>query len=110
MSIRLSPAVESLVKALGKLPGYGPRSAQRAAFHLLQNRDESLDELAAAVERVRRGVGRCRLCNTFTEGDICPVCLDEERDFSASWRARRTRWPLMRRSPGPATTSSFRGA
>ena len=50
MSIRLSPAVESLVKALGKLPGYGPRSAQRAAFHLLQNRDESLDELAAAVE------------------------------------------------------------
>ena len=80
MSIRLSPAVESLVKALGKLPGYGPRSAQRAAFHLLQNRDESLDELAAAVERVRRGVGRCRLCNTFTEGDICPVCLDEERD------------------------------
>ena len=71
MSIRLSPAVESLVKALGKLPGYGPRSAQRAAFHLLQNRDESLDELA---------VGRCRLCNTFTEGDICPVCLDEERD------------------------------
>lgn len=80
MSIRLSPAVQSLVEALGKLPGYGPRSAQRAAFHLMQNRDASLDALADALDRVRRGVGRCRLCNTFTEGDICPVCLDEDRD------------------------------
>lgn len=80
MSIRLSPAVQKLVEVLGKLPGFGPRSAQRAAFYLLQNRDDSLDELSQALDRVRHGVSRCRLCNTFTEGDICPVCLDEERD------------------------------
>ena len=53
MSIRLSPAVQSLVEALGKLPGYGPRSAQRAAFHLMQNRDASLDALADAAQRGR---------------------------------------------------------
>lgn len=80
MTIRLSPAVQHLIEALKKLPGYGPRSAQRAAFHLLQNRDGSLDALADALGTVRRGVSRCRLCNTFTEGDLCPVCLDESRD------------------------------
>ncbi|MDY4162250.1 MAG: recombination mediator RecR [Sutterella sp.] len=80
MSIRLAPAVEELIRTLSALPGLGPRSAQRAAFFLLQNRKGALDELASALTAARRGVGRCRLCNTFTEGDICSVCADEDRD------------------------------
>ena len=80
MSIRLAPAVEELIRTLSALPGLGPRSAQRAAFFLLQNRKGALDELASALNAARRGVGRCRLCNTFTEGDICSVCADEDRD------------------------------
>ncbi|MBP3438596.1 MAG: recombination protein RecR [Sutterella sp.] len=80
MSIRLAPAVEELIRTLSALPGLGPRSAQRAAFFLLQNRKGALDELASALNTARRGVGRCRLCNTFTEGDICSVCADEDRD------------------------------
>ena len=80
MAIRLSPAVENLIKALEALPGFGPRSAQRAAFYLLQNRKDELDRLAEALRAARKGVSRCRLCNTFTEGDICSVCADESRD------------------------------
>ncbi len=80
MSIRLSPAVERLTGALQALPGFGPRSAQRAAFFLLQHRSDVLKDLLEALSAAKKDVTRCRLCNTFTEGDLCAVCADEKRD------------------------------
>jgi len=73
-------ALEDLIAALRCLPGVGPKSAQRMAYHLLQ-RDrkgaEKLSEtLAGAVERIRN----CSRCNTFTEAEICGLCSSARRD------------------------------
>ena len=96
MSIRLSPAVESLVKALGKLPGYGPRSAQRAAFHLLQNRDESSTNSPPPSSACAEASAAAASATPSPKGISAPCALTRRGtlDFSASWRARRTRWPL----------------
>lgn len=72
MSIRLSPAVESLVKALGKLPATAPGRPSAPPSICFRTGMSPSTNSAAAVERVRRGVGRCRLCNTFTEGGYLP--------------------------------------
>lgn len=73
-------ALQSLVDALRVLPGVGPKSAQRMAYHLLEHeRDGALrlaQALAGAVETVRH----CEQCNTFTEGALCEVCASPRRD------------------------------
>lgn len=73
-------ALELLMQALRRLPGVGAKSAARMAFHLLQHdRDGALllaQALAGATEKVRH----CTRCNTFTEAEICAVCLDPQRD------------------------------
>ncbi|HEU4620660.1 MAG TPA: recombination mediator RecR [Burkholderiaceae bacterium] len=72
----------ALVDALRRLPGVGPKSAQRMAFHLLQHdRDGAIalgKALSAAVDTVRH----CSLCNTFTESEVCDVCVSPSRDRS----------------------------
>jgi recombination protein RecR len=71
-----------LIDALRCLPGVGPKSAQRMAFHLLQRDQEGAlrlaDSMRAAVERTRH----CAMCNTFTEEDICEICANPKRDRS----------------------------
>ncbi|WP_295476770.1 recombination mediator RecR [Sutterella sp.] len=82
MALTPSPALEALIRALEALPGYGPRSAQRAAFFLLEpaNRPklEALGRALGAASRVRR----CRLCRTWCETELCATCADESRDRS----------------------------
>ncbi len=77
-----SPAIEALKQALRRLPGVGPKSAQRMAFHLLaRDRDgarQIADSLRVALERV----GHCRRCNDFSEDEICPLCASPRRDHS----------------------------
>jgi recombination protein RecR len=70
--------VEDLVDAFQRLPGVGRRSAERLAFHVL--RDPSSRELARAIERALSEARRCSTCGNICEGEVCPVCLDEERD------------------------------
>jgi recombination protein RecR len=79
MAIRLSPAVQDLIDALRAMPGFGPRSAQRAAFFLLQH-PEATEKLSGALAAAKSGLHRCPLCHTFTEDELCPVCADETRD------------------------------
>lgn len=81
MVIRANPSsLEALIEALRVLPGVGPKSAQRMAYHLLQRDQKGATRLAesmrAAIERVRH----CGLCNTFTEGETCEICLHDRRD------------------------------
>ena len=74
-------AVERLIQELGKLPGVGPRTAERLAFHLLKNDPAHAASLGAAIESLHAGVRSCGICHNFSEADECAVC-------SASGRAR----------------------
>ena len=73
-------AVDDLIDALRCLPGVGPKSAQRMAFHLLQYDPAGAQRLSAALARVLSSVRRCVQCNTFTEDELCAVCASPKRD------------------------------
>ena len=75
-----SPAVDRLIKELSRLPGIGPRSAQRLAFHILRQRPEDVLPLAAAIVEVKERIGFCRRCFNLAEGELCTVCGDARRD------------------------------
>jgi len=77
-----SPAVERLITELSKLPGIGPRTAQRLAFHILKVRPEEILPLAAAIVDVKEKIGFCRRCFNLAEGDLCTICADARRDES----------------------------
>jgi recombination protein RecR len=72
--------LELLVEALRVLPGVGPRSAHRMAFHLLQHDRAGGEQLAAALTQALATVRRCAQCNNFTEEEICALCRSPRRD------------------------------
>ncbi len=72
--------VQSLVDELGRLPGVGPKSAQRIAFYLLKSAPEDAKRLARAIVEAKERVSWCRRCFNFAEGDLCVYCRDERRD------------------------------
>jgi len=74
--------LERLVEALRVLPGVGPRSAQRMAYHLLQNDRQGAEELAQALTQALASVRRCAKCNNFTEEEVCALCRSPRRDAS----------------------------
>jgi recombination protein RecR len=76
-------AVEELIDALRCLPGVGPKSAQRMAFHLLQYDPAGAQRLGAALARALGSVRRCARCNTFTEDELCALCASPKRDPAA---------------------------
>lgn len=73
-------SLELLTEALRRLPGIGPKSAQRMAYHLLQHDRDGAAMLGRALFQAVESVHHCSLCNTFTEHPVCEMCLDEERD------------------------------
>jgi recombination protein RecR len=75
-----SPAVERLITELAKLPGIGPRTAQRLTFHILRLRPEEILPLAAAIADVKEKMGFCSRCFNLAEGDLCTICADTRRD------------------------------
>lgn len=75
-------SLQNLVQALRHLPGIGPKSAQRIAYHLLQHDRDGALELSKALSDAASRVRHCVRCNTFTEDDICDMCRDPERDAS----------------------------
>ncbi|MCY4221768.1 MAG: recombination mediator RecR [Thiotrichales bacterium] len=76
----LSPLVGRLVDALRCLPGVGPKSAQRMAFHLLERNREGALDLARVIAEAVESVGRCESCRTLSENALCPVCASPRRD------------------------------
>ncbi len=72
--------VQELIDQLGRLPGIGPKSAQRLAFHLLKLPSQDARRLADAITEMKQRVGFCKLCWNIAEGDRCDICLDERRD------------------------------
>ncbi|MDR2508241.1 MAG: recombination mediator RecR [Candidatus Accumulibacter sp.] len=73
-------SLESLIAALRCLPGVGPKSAQRMAFHLMQRDRPGAERLAASLRRALETLKHCERCNTFTEDDICERCRSPKRD------------------------------
>ena len=82
MSASPPDALDTLVQALRRLPGIGIKSASRMAFHLLQHDREGARQLATALARADDTVRHCIRCHTFTEAEICSVCLNADRDVS----------------------------
>jgi recombination protein RecR len=77
-----SPVLEALTEALRRLPGVGPKSAQRFAYHLLQHDREGASMLGRALVDAVANVRHCQRCNTFTDADVCAMCASPERDAS----------------------------
>jgi recombination protein RecR len=72
-------AVARLVDELRSLPGIGPKSAQRIAFHLLRGRREDAERLGEAVARLHEGIRLCARCNAITDREVCAHCSDPAR-------------------------------
>jgi recombination protein RecR len=72
--------VQSLVDELGRLPGIGPKSAQRIAFYLLKAAPDDAKRLARAIVEAKERVSWCRRCFNFAEGELCVYCRDDRRD------------------------------
>lgn len=73
-------ALDALVAALKRLPGVGPRSAQRYAYHLLQHDRDGAEQLASALIDATARIRHCTRCNTFTEHEVCETCASPRRD------------------------------
>ncbi|MFZ6726043.1 recombination mediator RecR [Undibacterium sp. MH2W] len=73
-------SLEQLADALKRLPGVGPKSAQRMAYHLLQHDRAAASELGYALLNAVDRIRHCASCNTFTEAELCETCQDDDRD------------------------------
>ncbi|MET0725630.1 MAG: recombination mediator RecR [Leifsonia sp.] len=72
--------VQDLIDELGRLPGIGPKSAQRIAFHILQTESFDVARLAEILTTVRERVKFCRICGNISEQETCTICRDPRRD------------------------------
>lgn len=72
--------VQALIDELGRLPGIGPKSAQRIAFYLLKAAPEDANRLARAITEAKAKVTWCRRCFNFATGELCTFCADDRRD------------------------------
>jgi len=77
-----TPRLQALLLALRCLPGVGPKSAQRSAFHLLDKDRAGAAALVDALQGALDGVGQCVRCRMFAEDELCPMCADPKRDAS----------------------------
>jgi recombination protein RecR len=75
-------AVQDLIDELGRLPGVGPKSAQRIAFHILNSPAEEMEKLASAITMVKSKVSFCEICGNISETPKCSICRDARRDSS----------------------------
>ena len=73
-------ALQDLIDELGRLPGVGPKSAQRIAFHLLAAEPADIGRLQDALQKVREGVQFCQICGNVAEEQTCRICKDPRRD------------------------------
>jgi len=75
-------ALEELIQALRCLPGVGPKSAQRMAYHLLQRDQKGAERLSSGLSDALARIRHCARCNTFTESEMCSLCSSPRRDAS----------------------------
>ncbi|MEO8936465.1 MAG: recombination mediator RecR [Burkholderiaceae bacterium] len=79
-SPRTPSRLDDLIEGLRRLPGVGPKSAQRIAYHLLQHDRDGATRLGSALTQAVDSIRHCAMCNTFTENELCDVCASDRRD------------------------------
>jgi recombination protein RecR len=79
---QLPEPLERLIQELSRLPGIGPKTAQRLAFHLLRSDRQRAESLARAIEEVKARIGYCERCYNIAEGRLCFICSSPRRDGS----------------------------
>lgn len=80
MSTAYTETLNRLIEELGKLPGVGPKTAERLAFHILKAQPEEAMAMADAIRDVKTKIRRCEVCYNLSEQPICQICADERRD------------------------------
>jgi recombination protein RecR len=75
-------SLNELIEQFGKLPGIGPKTAERLAFHILKSNTQEAMKLAEAVSRVKKNITQCSTCFNLAEGKTCRICTDPKRDHS----------------------------
>ncbi len=81
-SIPAAKAISRLIEEFNKLPGIGPKSAQRLAYYLLRASGEQATQLAEAISSVKQKTKLCSVCFNVTESDLCSICRSDQRDHS----------------------------
>ena len=76
----MSRLLQDVVGELSKLPGIGRRTALRLAIHLLRMEPESVADMTSSIDRFRKEVKYCSVCNNLSDEEVCPICADRERD------------------------------
>jgi recombination protein RecR len=71
--------IQRMAAQLARLPGIGQKTAQRLAYHIVSLPEEQVRELSAAIWQGKKAVRFCRVCGNYTEGELCPICENEER-------------------------------
>jgi recombination protein RecR len=80
MPVHYAKPLARLVSEFEKLPGIGPKSAQRLAFHVLRIPEEEARNLASAIAEVKTSIRFCSICGNFTDAEVCEICTDTRRD------------------------------
>lgn len=86
-----SSQISRLIEQLSGLPGIGPKSAQRLAFHILHMPEENVERLSDAIIQAKRNVQYCKECLTLTDEEFCPICKNKDRDHSVIMVVEDTR-------------------
>jgi recombination protein RecR len=82
MNPAYTDSLNELIEQFGKLPGIGPKTAERLAFHILKTSPEEAMALAKAISDVKTSIKQCRICFNLAESDTCRICSDPRRDKS----------------------------
>lgn len=86
-----SSQISRLIEEFSKLPGIGPKSAQRLAFHIINRPIEEVKSLSDAIIEAKEHVRYCKQCYTLTDSELCPICNNPERDASTIMVVENTR-------------------
>ena len=86
-----SSQISRLIEEFSKLPGIGPKSAQRLAFHIINRPIEEVNSLSDAIIEAKEHVRYCKQCYTLTDSELCPICSNPERDASTIMVVENTR-------------------
>ena len=101
MALAYDGAIQRLIDAFGRLPGIGPKGAQRIAFYMLSAPEDEARDLAEAIEEVKAKIRFCDICGNVCESSPCPVCADPRRDranttaYTMCSAAQSTQWPTL---------------
>ena len=82
MSSAYTESLNKLIEEFGRLPGIGPKSAERLAFYILKAKPAEALALADAIRDLKEKIRRCEICFNYAEQNICQICSDERRDKS----------------------------